>query len=49
MDEYLEAMRRHAASRGADAGCAYAEAFTHHRGHPYPQIDVLDGFKPGAR
>ncbi|MBN2474141.1 MAG: PIG-L family deacetylase [Pirellulales bacterium] len=40
-DEYLEAMRRHAAMRGAQTGTAAAEAFVQHRGHPYPREDVL--------
>ncbi len=41
MDEYLDAMKRHAADRGAAAGTAYAEAFFQHRGHGYPQNDLL--------
>lgn len=41
MDEYLDAMRRHAAERGRPAGVEYAEAFVQHRGHPFPQHDLL--------
>ncbi|MGQ9574541.1 MAG: PIG-L deacetylase family protein [Thermoguttaceae bacterium] len=41
VDEYLDAMRRHAALRGRQAGVAAAEAFLQHRGHPYPKDDLL--------
>jgi hypothetical protein len=41
MDEYVEAMRRHSAWRGQQAGTAAAEAFIQHRGHSYPQNDLL--------
>lgn len=41
MDEYLDAARRHAAARGILAGTAYAEAFVQHRGHAYPEDDLL--------
>ena len=41
MDEYLDAMRRHAAMRGRQAGVAAAEAFVQHRGHAYPRNDLL--------
>lgn len=41
MDEYIEAARRHTANRGALAGVLYAEAFVQHRGHAYPQDDLL--------
>ncbi len=40
-DEYLDAMQRHAAIRGGQAGAAAAEAFVQHRGHPYPRHDLL--------
>lgn len=42
MDEYLDAMKRHAQSRGRAAGTEYAEAFVQHRGHAYPHHDALD-------
>jgi LmbE family N-acetylglucosaminyl deacetylase len=41
MDEYIEAMKRHGAARGAEIGSTYAEAFVQHRGHPFPQADLL--------
>lgn len=41
MDEYLEAMQRHGAMRGRQAGVAYAEGFVQHRGHAYPREDLL--------
>ena len=41
MDEYLEAMRRHDAWRGGQAGVTAAEAFVQHRGHAYPVNDLL--------
>jgi LmbE family N-acetylglucosaminyl deacetylase len=41
MDEYMDAMRRHAEDRGKQAGVKYAEAFVQHRGHAYPRNDLL--------
>jgi hypothetical protein len=41
MDEYIESMKRHGADRGKRISVASAEAFVQHRGHPYPQNDVL--------
>jgi LmbE family N-acetylglucosaminyl deacetylase len=41
VDEFLDAMRRHAGARGAEAGVAAAEAFVQHRAHAYPADDVL--------
>jgi hypothetical protein len=41
MDEYLDAVERHDASRGAEIGVPKAEAFVQHRGHAYPADDVL--------
>ncbi len=46
VDEYLDAMRRHAALRGAEAGVAAAEAFVQHRGHAYPKEDLLAAMFP---
>jgi hypothetical protein len=43
MDEYVEAMRRQGKHRGVQAKVNYAEAFVQHRGHAYPQGDVLAG------
>ncbi|HEV2295687.1 MAG TPA: PIG-L deacetylase family protein [Tepidisphaeraceae bacterium] len=41
MDEYIEAMKRFGADRGKKIGAAAAEGFVQHRGHPYPQDDLL--------
>jgi LmbE family N-acetylglucosaminyl deacetylase len=41
MDEYMDAMRRWSAERGREVGAEYAEAFVQHRGHPFPQNDLL--------
>jgi hypothetical protein len=41
IDEYVEATKRHSAARGQEIGTAYAEAFVQHRGHPFPQTDLL--------
>jgi LmbE family N-acetylglucosaminyl deacetylase len=42
MDQYLQAMRDWAARRGRSCGVAYAEGFRQHRGHSYPQDNLLD-------
>lgn len=41
MDEYIDAMKRHASLRGKELGFEYAEVFTKHCGHPFPQSDIL--------
>lgn len=41
MDEYVNAMKRQSAARGEEIGTQYAEGFYQHRGHPYPQRDIL--------
>ena len=41
MDHYVEAMRAWGAHRGGEMLVAFAEAFRQHRGHSYPQDDVL--------
>jgi LmbE family N-acetylglucosaminyl deacetylase len=41
MDEYIDAMKRLSAQRGQQIGRTYAEAFVQHRGHPFPQTDLL--------
>jgi len=46
IDEYLEAMRRHAAARGKLLGVAAAEGFIQHRGHGYPHDDLLKTLFP---
>jgi LmbE family N-acetylglucosaminyl deacetylase len=43
MDEYIDAMKRHSAARGKAINRPYAEAFVQHRGHAYPQDDLLAG------
>src|SRR5262245_32344946 len=49
MDEYIEAMRRYAAERGSEINVAYAEGFVQHRGHPFPQNDLLAEVLGGKR
>ncbi|QEG37409.1 PIG-L deacetylase family protein [Bythopirellula goksoeyrii] len=41
MDEYIESMKRLSAMRGHQVGTEFAEAFVQHRGHPFPQTDIL--------
>jgi LmbE family N-acetylglucosaminyl deacetylase len=41
MDEYIEAMKLHNQLRGVEIGVPYAEGFVQHRGHAYPQTDLL--------
>lgn len=41
MDEYIEIMKRTGATRGKLIGTDFAEGFRIHRGHPYPQNDVI--------
>jgi LmbE family N-acetylglucosaminyl deacetylase len=41
MDEYIDAMKRFGAERGELLGVEFAEAFVQHRGHPFPQADLL--------
>jgi Oxidoreductase family, NAD-binding Rossmann fold len=50
MDEYIESMKRHSTLRGHSAGTAYAEAFVQHRGHAFPNNDLLKKlFCPSAK
>lgn len=46
MDEYLEAMKRHAAERGRLIDRPAAEAFVQHRGHAFPRNDLLAELTP---
>ncbi|MEM9660297.1 MAG: PIG-L deacetylase family protein [Planctomycetota bacterium] len=48
MDEYLDAMKRHAAFRGRELGVGQAEAFIQHAGHPFPQSNLLLEILEGA-
>jgi LmbE family N-acetylglucosaminyl deacetylase len=41
IDEYLNKMEEWTRRRGQEAGVTYAEAFRQHRGHPYPQSNLL--------
>ena len=41
LDEYLDGCRRWSAARGKEINVDYGEAFTQHRGHPYPHDDLL--------
>jgi hypothetical protein len=41
MDNYIESMRSWSATRGAEIGTAFGEAFSQHLGHPHPQDDIL--------
>jgi len=41
VDEYIDAMQRHASMRGQQAGCQFAEAFVQHKGHAHPHNDLL--------
>jgi LmbE family N-acetylglucosaminyl deacetylase len=41
IDEYLESAKRWSRERGRLARCEYAEGFRQHRGHAYPQDDLL--------
>ncbi|MBA4066924.1 MAG: LmbE family protein [Isosphaera sp.] len=41
VDNLVESMREWGASRGRDAGVAFAEGFRQHLGHSYPQTNLL--------
>ena len=41
IDEYLNKMDEWSRRRGSETGVTYAEAFRQHRGHPYPQNNLL--------
>ena len=41
MDEYIEAMKRWSADLGSSYDTKYAEGFRQHRGHAYPNDDLL--------
>lgn len=41
IDEYLESCQRWSSSRGKEIGKSYGEAFTQHKGHPYPHDNLL--------
>ena len=41
MDEYLDSVRRRASERGREIRVASAECFVQHRGHAYPEDDLI--------
>ena len=41
MDEYIDSMKRISAERGRQSNVPFAEAFVQHRGHPFPQTDLI--------
>jgi len=41
IDEYLDSCHRWSSSRGREIGVAFGEAFTQHKGHPYPHDNLL--------
>lgn len=42
MDNYVTSMREWSARRGREADVAFAEGFRQHRGHSYPQDNILE-------
>ena len=49
MDEYLATMKRWSGEVGRRIGVEYAEGFRQHRGHAYPQTDLLGEILGGRR
>jgi N-acetylglucosamine malate deacetylase 1 len=43
VDHYINSMRDWSAARGRECGVAFAEGFRQHRGHSYPQENLLGG------
>ena len=41
IDEYLESCTKWSSTRGKEIGKTYGEAFTQHKGHPYPHDNLL--------
>lgn len=48
IDEYIEAMKRQSALRGDEIDTEYAEAFIQHRGHAFPESDILQELLGGT-
>jgi LmbE family N-acetylglucosaminyl deacetylase len=46
VDEYLESQQRWGEARGREIGVKFAEGFRQHRGHPYPNDNVLAQLLP---
>lgn len=41
VDQYINAMRDWSSQRGREFGCQYGEGFRQHKGHAYPQENIL--------
>lgn len=41
IDEYLDSCTKWSSTRGKEIGTTYGEAFTQHKGHPYPHDNLL--------
>lgn len=41
VDQYINAMRDWSSKRGREFGCQYGEGFRQHKGHAYPQENIL--------
>ena len=42
MDKYTETMKELSSRRGKEVGIEYAEGFRQHKGHPFPQDNILE-------
>jgi len=49
IDEYILAMKRWSEHRGRQIGAAYGEGFRQHKGHAYPQDDLLAALLGAAK
>jgi hypothetical protein len=49
IDEYILAMKRWGEHRGRRIGAAFGEGFRQHKGHAYPQDDLLGQLLNGRR
>ncbi len=41
VDEFIDSMNRQSNLRGQQMGVPHAESFLQHRGHPFPQSDII--------
>ncbi len=46
VDQYIESMREWSSIRGKEFGCQYGEGFRQHKGHAYPQNNILAELLP---